>query len=98
MSKPSSCFLIKEQVAKLIEIISSGAIIGAIVFTLLAGIITGDVSTPAMQYAPLGGAMIGGITAFIFSLTRGFGKRKKALPPKEAEIREGEKIPILKRH
>jgi len=45
-----------------------GAIIGAIVFTIIAGFITNARPTFLMRYSPLIGGLIGGLVSFFFVL------------------------------
>ncbi len=73
---------------KIVEYVSSGAIIGAIGFTIFAGLITDAKTTFLMNYSPLLGGLIGGFVSFILNLASRLIKgKKKDLKRKSEKIK-----------
>lgn len=62
---------------RIMEIGGSGAILGAIVFTIIAGFITDAQPTFLMRYSPLIGGLLGGVISFFVAVLEDFKRIKK---------------------
>ncbi|HID95251.1 MAG TPA: hypothetical protein EYP53_04240 [Candidatus Latescibacteria bacterium] len=70
MADSNSHFLIKKDTAKVVEIVASGAIIGAIVAVPLAILLFSEVTSNPVEHAPVIGAVLGGLITFAGRLTK----------------------------
>jgi len=79
---------------RMLEIGGSGAVIGAIAFTIIAGFITDAQPVPLMRYSPLIGGLVGGLVSFFVILVVDF-KKIREFREKIATLNKRQKMGFL---
>lgn len=80
---------------RVLEFVASGAVIGAIISTLVVGCLVGDTTIKIAHYSLFVGALGGGAIAFVIGLIKDIKVVKKTLQSRIEKLEEEEKVSLL---